>query len=137
MSCLNGWMVKSNLVISLVPYLYWSCKDYRVSKQPFKPCTGVPRIVQFVWPGKKPYYAKFVLIESISTSTVFTSKSSTCTIQVIQIFIKKSHLHDHIALFLWSWYASLPFHNRVKIFKKSYCNFILLKLHMRGILYSF
>ena len=69
---------------------------------------------------KKSYYAKFVLIESISTST----NSPTCTFQIIRIFI---NLQDHNALHMWSFYAPSPFHNRTKVFMKSFYNQLFIK----------
>ena len=82
---------------------------------------------------KKPYYAKFVLVESTSTSTDFhqsppTSTNSNSTNSNSTNFYQRTPLARPQCTA--SWYASFSFHNGIKVFMKSYCLFLFIKLHI-------
>ena len=74
---------------------------------------------------KKSYYAKFVLVESISTSTIFASKSPTCTI----LFFVDTPLFQAYYSCQSISHAPFPFPQLDQSPYKIVYNFIFLKLH--------
>ena len=73
---------------------------------------------------KKSYYAKFVLVESIFTSTNFHQSPPLVRTLLIRMFNKEPQLFDYDALHCTCFYAPSSVHKVATVFIKSYYNFI-------------